>query len=110
MGGALANQAILTGEPIDAGLLHARGLIALVAGQGFLKEAAEGWFSTHFAPKSAAGLRHAAAAARLGLLAHVRQVLPRLERLYLDDLMRTEDAVEGIAAFMAKRAPSWTDR
>ena len=110
MGGALANQAILTGEPIDAGLLHARGLIALVAGQGFLKEAAEEWFTTHFAPKSAAGLRHAAAAARLGLLAHVREVLPQLERLYLDDLMRTEDAVEGIAAFMAKRAPSWTDR
>ena len=43
-------------------------------------------------------------------MAHVREVLPRLERLYLDDLMRTHDAIEGIDAFMAKRTPAWTDR
>jgi cyclohexa-1,5-dienecarbonyl-CoA hydratase len=37
-------------------------------------------------------------------------VLPKLERLYLEDLMRTHDAVEGIDAFMTKRTPRWTDR
>jgi len=36
--------------------------------------------------------------------------LPMLERLYLDDLMRTADAAEGIAAFMNRREPSWKDR
>jgi cyclohexa-1,5-dienecarbonyl-CoA hydratase len=60
--------------------------------------------------KSAAALRHATAAARAGLAAHLHTVLPGLERLYLDQLMRTQDAVEGIAAFLGKRKPAWTDR
>ncbi len=30
-----------------------------------------------------------------------------MERLYLDDLMRTADANEGLAAFMEKRRPVW---
>jgi enoyl-CoA hydratase/carnithine racemase len=34
-------------------------------------------------------------------------VLPKLERLYLDDLMRTHDAAEGIDAFLARRPPVW---
>jgi hypothetical protein len=33
-----------------------------------------------------------------------------IESLYLDDLMRTADAAEGIAAFMAKRRPQWQNR
>ena len=68
------------------------------------------WFARYRAPKSAVAIRYAAAAARHGLLAHVRTTLPELERLYLDELMHTHDAVEGIAAFMARRTPVWTDR
>jgi cyclohexa-1,5-dienecarbonyl-CoA hydratase len=33
-----------------------------------------------------------------------------LERLYLDELMKTEDAHEGLAAFMEKRAAVWTHK
>jgi cyclohexa-1,5-dienecarbonyl-CoA hydratase len=33
--------------------------------------------------------------------------LEELERLYLRDLMRSEDAREGIAAFLDKRRPAW---
>jgi len=32
---------------------------------------------------------------------------PELERLYLDELMKTEDAHEGLAAFMEKRSAVW---
>ena len=109
-GGALATYSILTGGAMDASLLHARGVIALVAGRGQVQGTVEDWFEQQLAPKSAAALRHATAAARLGLVAHVRGTLPQLERLYLEDLMRTRDAVEGIDAFMARRPPSWTDR
>ena len=53
--------------------------------------------------KSAAALRHAS---RRGAGSRSRRtcgdVLPELERLYLDDLMRTHDAVEGIDAFLAR--------
>ena len=44
-------------------------------------------------------------AARLELHDDFRERLPVLERLYLDDLMGTEDANEGIAAFLEKRPP-----
>ena len=30
-----------------------------------------------------------------------------LERMYLDELMATQDAVEGIEAFLEKREPKW---
>lgn len=36
--------------------------------------------------------------------------LSKVEKLYLGDLMTTKDAKEGLAAFMEKRAPVWTDK
>jgi enoyl-CoA hydratase/carnithine racemase len=33
--------------------------------------------------------------------------LPAMEKLYLNDLMLTEDANEGVASFMEKRAAVW---
>ncbi len=75
-----------------------------------LDEEVDRWFDVHLRGKSAAALRHAATAARLGLVSHVRATLPALERLYLQDLMQTDDAAEGIAAFIAKRKPDWKDR
>jgi enoyl-CoA hydratase/carnithine racemase len=36
-------------------------------------------------------------------------VLPDLERLYLNELMRTPDVTEAVTAFLAKRPPVWTD-
>jgi cyclohexa-1,5-dienecarbonyl-CoA hydratase len=109
VGHAQANGSILTGGAMDARDWHARGLVQLLTAPGRLEAGVGVWFRTHLAPKSAAGLRHAVAAARMGLQAHVRQVLPKLERLYLDDLMRTHDAAEGLDAFMAKRQPAWKD-
>ncbi len=38
---------------------------------------------------------------------HFDKGLARAEKIYLEELMHTEDAVEGIAAFMAKREPKW---
>lgn len=110
VGHAAATQAILTGEAIDAATWRTKGLVELVARPGELAAAVDAWFSRFMAPRSAAALRHAALAARIGLTAHVRDTLPALERLYLDELMRTHDAIEGIDAFMARRRPAWTDR
>ena len=109
VGIARATRAIVTGESRSATFWQTAGLVELVAAPEYLETAVERWFLEHLAPKSAAAIRHAAAAVRQGLLAHVRATLPRLERLYLDDLMRTADAVEGIAAFMERRPPKWKD-
>jgi cyclohexa-1,5-dienecarbonyl-CoA hydratase len=109
-GAAAASAAILTGTAMNAQEWQARGLVARIAPGGTLHAAADEWFERELARKSAAALRHATIASRMGLVAHVHELLPRLERLYLDDLMRTHDAAEGIEAFLARRDPSWTDR
>ena len=39
---------------------------------------------------------------------HFDKGLARAEKVYLEELMKTEDAHEGIRAFMEKREPKWT--
>ena len=41
---------------------------------------------------------------------HFDKGLARAEKIYLEDLMKTEDAHEGIAAFLGKRKPVWTGK
>jgi cyclohexa-1,5-dienecarbonyl-CoA hydratase len=110
IGTARATRAIVTGESRSAGEWLNAGLLELVTPRQVLDTRVDEWFARHLAPRSAAALRHAASAARLDLSTRVAQTLPVLERLYLDDLMRTADAVEGIDAFMNRRPPSWKDR
>ncbi len=41
---------------------------------------------------------------------HFDKGLARAEKLYMDELMKTEDATEAIQAFIQKRAPRWKGR
>ena len=41
---------------------------------------------------------------------HFDKGLARAEKIYLDELMKTEDAQEGIRAFLEKRQPRWKGR
>ena len=41
---------------------------------------------------------------------HFDKGLARAEKVYFEDLMKTEDAQEGIRAFMEKRSPKWLGR
>jgi cyclohexa-1,5-dienecarbonyl-CoA hydratase len=38
---------------------------------------------------------------------HFDKGLARAEKIYLDELIKTEDAAEGINAFLEKRPPVW---
>jgi len=61
----------------------------------------------HLMPLSASSLRFAERAARRPLWRALTEDLPELERLYLQELMATPDASEGIEAFLAKRPPHY---
>ena len=72
--------------------------------------AALAYFDDHLAGLSASTLRLAVEAARGGFRDEVTADLDRVETLYLENLMRTHDAVEGLKAFIEKRPARWEHR
>ena len=106
---ASAAQMILTGEKVPATELKRLGLVNEVAEAGKLDEAVQAFVEKHILPKSAAALRLANQATQLALVKHYRAHIQEVEQLYLDRLMSTADAVEGIQAFLEKRPPKWKD-
>jgi len=108
IGLARAEEMLLSGRSVTAAEAHSLGLVSAVADDP--EAAALAWFAEHLAEKSGAALRRAVRAARLDLVERVRAKLARVERLYLDDLMATRDATEGLQAFLAKRPAKWEHR
>ena len=60
--------------------------------------------------KSAVVLALTKRALREGAGHHFEKALDRSQELYLRDLARTEDMVEGMSAFLEKRPPAWRNR
>ena len=56
---------------------------------------------------SASSLRFAERAVRRSLMERMARDLPEMERLYLEELVQTHDANEGIAAFLERRSPNY---
>jgi cyclohexa-1,5-dienecarbonyl-CoA hydratase len=84
---------------------HVMGLVHTVSDDP--ETAALAYFDSHLANKSAAALACALAAARGPLIRNLRARLSELETLYLDRLMKTRDANEGLTAFLQRRTPQW---
>ena len=108
MGQAAADDLLLTGKQIHGEEAHARGLVDVLASDP--AAAALEWHQSSFGGLSASSLAFAVGAARDELHARLRERLPLLERRYLEELMATHDAQEGIRAFMDKRTAQWTHR
>ena len=49
-------------------------------------------------------------AARGDVAKRISAKLDAVEKMYVEELMNTHDAVEGLTAFMAKRPAVWQDR
>ncbi|MGH7567273.1 MAG: enoyl-CoA hydratase/isomerase family protein [Gemmatimonadota bacterium] len=101
-------ELMLTGERVDAREAQRIGLVNHVwPAEEFAEEAAS--FVERLASRSAVALRLAKKAYYAGVDVPFREALDRAERIYLRELMRSRDAIEGIAAFREKREPRWDD-
>jgi len=110
VGLAAATSALLTGTSRTAEEWQALGLIALTAPAEELPVAIDRWFRETLGAHSAEALRHAVRAIRAPLVDAAAREIPEIEKLYLNDAMRSHDAAEGIHAFLEKRPPRWRDR
>ncbi len=107
-GRSRAEHLLLTGAVVGAEEARATGLVDEVVDDP--AEAALAWAREHLLPRSASSLRFAVEAARAGFAERFRTDLAAVERLYLERLMATDDAAEGLGAFLEKRAPEWRNR
>jgi cyclohexa-1,5-dienecarbonyl-CoA hydratase len=110
IGTAGASELALTGRSWTGVEAKQQGLVARLAPDGGLEDALEKWLDEDFLPRSPAALRYATHAIRSAVVDALEVTLPRLDLLYLQELMREPDAIEGINAFMEKRTPVWTKK
>jgi cyclohexa-1,5-dienecarbonyl-CoA hydratase len=102
-------EMVLTGETYSAADLHRLGIVNKVAPKGTLDEVVGKFIDEHFSKKSASSIRFACEASRIPIRDHYERYIGRVEKLYLEKLMSTSDAVEGIQSFLEKRPPKWAD-
>lgn len=101
-------ELMLTGEAVDAREAERIGLVNHVWPAAEFRDRA-GFFLDHLARKSAVALRLTKKAYYASVDVPFDEALDAVERIYLEELMATHDANEGIAAFREKREPVWND-
>jgi len=108
LGNARAEDLLISGRIIKADECKEIGLIKDVfKDQNTMNEEVEKWIVKNILPKSASSLRYAVKTARTTFNYIMLNKLPVLESIYLNELMETKDANEGIQAFIEKREPIW---
>jgi len=107
VGRGVAEDLCLSGRSLAADEALRVGLVDEIADDP--AEAALAYVREHLLPRSASSLRLAVRAVRLGFADRFREELAQVERLYLEDLMSTADATEGLTSFVEKRKPVWSN-
>ncbi len=105
---SLTAELLYTGDPLGTAALAAAGLVSRVVPDEQLRDEAVA-FACRIARNSAAALRATKQALALAQPS-TDEAMAAVSRLYLDQLMTTADAVEGLTAFMEKRPPQWRHR
>jgi cyclohexa-1,5-dienecarbonyl-CoA hydratase len=108
IGQGAAEDLLFSGRSIDATEAKDLGLVHAVADDP--EAAALAYFDAHLAMKSAASLAWAVQAARESYAPQLERRIAQVQRLYLNHMMQTRDANEGLQAFLAKRPPKWEHR
>ena len=108
VGQAMAEDLLFSGRSIRGEEAGRAGLVDVVDPDP--EAAAMAYVETHLKPKSVSSLRMAVRAARAEFCRRMVARLDEVEALYLNELMSTRDAVEGLNAFLAKRSVKWENR
>jgi len=106
IGRKAAMELILSGKIIPASEALSMGLINRVVPKDELKSATDE-FAKPYLRLSAEVLRKTKKAITAGLMDDFDPSLKVIEDIYLNELMNTADAQEGLKAFLEKRKPEW---
>lgn len=111
IGNAKAEELLITGKSISADEAKTAGLVNEVfKDRDSLSAGVEGFIKNHVLPKSASSLRYAVKAARKVFNKVIMEELKNLEKMYVNEMMETEDSNEGIISFLQKRKPIWKNK
>jgi cyclohexa-1,5-dienecarbonyl-CoA hydratase len=100
---------LLTGRTLTCDEAERKGIVTRRVPTGGLDEAIA-QIRSEIEGKSGAVVRLLKKAVRAGRDRPFEGALPEAERIYLEELCRTEDMAEGLEAFLAKRRPEWRHR
>jgi cyclohexa-1,5-dienecarbonyl-CoA hydratase len=103
-----AMELILSGETISAQEALTLGLINKVVPEASFDQEVNS-FIEKFKKLSGVVLKLTKEATLAGLNDDTDKGLKVIEKIYLDRLMKTNDALEGLKAFLEKRKPTWKD-
>ncbi len=104
-----AAELLLTGKVITAEKAEKIGLVNKVVPLETC-DAELDLFIQPFSELSLVGIKYSKRGLAMGLETNFAEGLERIEKMYKDSLMSTEDANEGLKAFMEKRAPIWKNK
>ena len=104
-----AADLVLTGRTFSGKEAAEWGLANEAHGEGEMPEAMQRTLD-HLIKLSPAALAHAKKAFYAWDSIHLDKGLARAETIYTDELMKTEDAEEGVRAWIEKRKPQWKGR
>jgi cyclohexa-1,5-dienecarbonyl-CoA hydratase len=109
IGRKAAMDLILSGRIISAQEAHSMGLINKVVAKGELVREMQDFLRPYLS-LSAEVLRITKKTVKAGLMDDFEPSLRAIEDIYLNELMKTADAHEGLKAFLEKRSPEWKNR